>query len=121
MRGKTICKLFPAILFCGAVSAAPVAVRYTEGLIHGFLELSSMEGEPLAHGDLIQVSANNRVTTRLVFRFKDGSLRDESAVFAQRGSFQLLSYHLLQKGPSFSQPMEMSINNSTSEVTVHRS
>src|SRR5580700_8236813 len=107
MPGKIQCKLFPTIVICaalfppGVLPAAQVPVRYTEGLIHGFLELSSMEGEPLAHGDLMQVSANNRVTSRLVFKFKDGSLRDESAIFAQRGSFQLLSYHLVQKGPSF--------------------
>jgi hypothetical protein len=114
-----ICKLFQAMLLCAALlPAAPVAVRYTEGLIHGFLVLSSMEGEPLANGDLIQVSANNRVTTRLVLKFKDGSLRDESAVFSQRGSFQLLSYRLVQKGPSFQPPMEMSFNSSSAAVTV---
>jgi hypothetical protein len=118
MLGKMQCKLFLMMLFCAVLPAAPVAVRYTEGLIHGFLELSSMEGQPLAHGDLIQVAANNRVTTRLVFKFKDGSLRDESAVFSQRGTFQLLSYHLVQNGPSFQPPMEMSFNSSSAAVTV---
>jgi hypothetical protein len=109
--------LCAALLQPGVLPAAPVPVRYTEGLVHGFLRLSSMEGEPLAHGDLTQVSANNRVTTRLMFKFKDGSVRDETAVFSQRGSFQLLSYHLIQKGPSFQPPMEMSFNNA-SAVTV---
>ena len=79
-----------------------------------------MEGELLAHGDLTQVAANNRVTTRLLFKFKDGSVRDETAVFSQRGSFQLLSYHLIQKGPSFQPPVEMSFNNA-SAVTVRYS
>lgn len=118
MRGRIKASLFTAMLMGAAqLPAAPVPVRYTEGLIHGFLRLSSIEGEPLALGDLSQVAANNRVTTRLIFKFKDGSLRDETAVFSQRGAFQLLSYRLVQKGPSFQPPMEMAFKND-SAVTV---
>jgi hypothetical protein len=98
--------------------AAQVVVRHTEGLVHGFLLLSTLEGKPLAEGDVIQVSRGNRVTSNLVFRFKDGSLHDETAVFSQRGHFRLLSYHLVQKGPSFHSPMEVSINTSAGQVTV---
>jgi hypothetical protein len=65
-----------ALLQPATVPAAPVAVRHTEGLVHGFLLLSTMEGNPLAHGDLIQVSRGDRVTNHLVFRFKDGSVRE---------------------------------------------
>jgi hypothetical protein len=105
--------LQPAILH-----AASVAVRHTEGLVHGFLLLSTMEGNRLADGDLIQVSHGDRVTNHLVFRFKDGSVRDETAVFSQRGIFRLVSYHLLQKGPTFQYPMEISIDSSSGQVTV---
>ena len=59
--------------------------------------------------DRIQVSRGGRVTNHLVFRFKDGSVRDETAVFSQRGIFRLLSYHLLQKGPTSPYPIEVSI------------
>jgi hypothetical protein len=58
------------------------------------------------------------VTNHLVFRFKDGSVRDETAVFSQRGIFRLLSYHLLQKGPTFQYPMEVLIDSSSGQVTV---
>ena len=112
----------PRVLICTAfiqAIAAPVVVRHTEGLVHGFLVLSSMDGTPLAQGDLIQVAtANNQVTNHLVFRFKDGSVRDEIAVYSQRGSFRLLSYHLTQKGPAFEQRSEMSFDTSKGEVTV---
>ena len=119
MREKIMSKVFPLYLICAALlPAAPVPVRHTEGLLHGFLVLSTMEGEPLAQGDLTQVSANNRVTTRLAFKFKDGSMRDETAVFSQRGTFQLLTYHLVQKGPAFQPPMEMSFNGGSAAVTV---
>jgi hypothetical protein len=91
----------------GAMPAAPVAVRHTEGLVHGFLVLRTVAGDTLADGDLIQVARGDRVTSRLVFRFKDGSLHDETAVFSQRHNFRLLSDHLVQKGPAFQHPMEV--------------
>jgi hypothetical protein len=117
-------KSFAIMLTCAVLlqpaiaAAAPVPVRHAEGLIHGFLLLSTMEGNPLAHGDQTQVSRGDRVTNHLVFRFKDGSIRDETAVFSQRGTFRLLSYHLLQKGPTFQSPMEVSIVSSSGQVTV---
>jgi hypothetical protein len=69
----------------------PVAVRHAEGLVHGFLVLRTVAGETLADGDLIQVARSDQVTSRLVFRFKDGSVHDETAVFSQRRNFRLLS------------------------------
>jgi hypothetical protein len=99
--------------------AAPVAVRHPEGLVHGFLVLRTLEGDTLADGDLIQVAHGDRVTSRLVFHFKDGSIHDETAVFSQRRNFRLLSDHLVQKGPAFQHPIEVLIDGSTGQVTVH--
>jgi hypothetical protein len=98
--------------------AAPVAVRYKEGLIHGFLVLSTLDGNPIAEGDLVQIARGNRVTSQLVFRFKDGSRQEESTVFSQRGEFRLISYHLVQKGPAFKHATEESVTASTGQVTV---
>ena len=53
--------------------------------MRGFLVLSDLEGTPLAAGDLGQVVVGDRVTSRLVFRFKDGSLHDETVVFSFNG------------------------------------
>jgi hypothetical protein len=64
--------------------AEPVAVRYTEGLVHGFLVLRTLDGRAIADGDLDQVASGAQVTSRLTFRFRDGSLHDETAVFTQR-------------------------------------
>jgi hypothetical protein len=107
-----------AILLPVAPSAEPVAVRYVEGLVHGFLSLRSLDGKLLASGDLIQNAKGDRVTTRLVFRFKDGSSHDETAVFTQNGNFRLVSDHLVQKGPAFKQPMDMTIDRASGKVTV---
>src|SRR5436190_1138163 len=85
----------------GVLQGQPVAVRHTEGIVHGFLALRRLDGTSIADGDLIQRARGSRVTTRLVFRFKDGSVHDETAVFSERQRFRLLSDHLVQKGPAF--------------------
>ena len=107
-----------ALLWTSASSAEPVVVRHVEGLVHGFLSLRSPEGNVLATGDLIQGARGDRVTSRLVFHFKDGSMNDETSVFSQRGHFRLLRYNLIQKGPAFEQPLDMTIDGPTGHVTV---
>ena len=106
------------LLWTCVPSAEPVAVRHVEGLVHGFLSLRSPEGSVLAYGDLIQDVRGGRVTSRLVYRFKDGSLQDETAVFLQRGHFQLVTDHLVQKGPAFERPLDMRIDRTTGHVVV---
>ena len=59
------------------------------------------------------------MTGRLVFHFKDGSIHNETVVFPQRRNFRLLSDHLVQKGPAFQHPIEVLIDGSTGQVTVH--
>jgi hypothetical protein len=114
--------LFVAGLFgADALQAESVAVRHPEGLVRGFLFLRSLDGAVIANGDLMQSLRGDRVTSRLVFHFKDGSLQDETAVFTERRSFRLLSDHLVQRGPTFPHPMEVSIDATTGRVTVrHR-
>src|SRR5580765_6764623 len=98
--------------------AEPVTVRYAEGLVHGFLTLKSPDGALLASGDLIQRASGTRVTTQLVFHFKDGSTSNETAVFSQRGQFALITDHVIQKGPAFARPLEMTIDRPNGHVVV---
>jgi hypothetical protein len=100
--------LFIAALVSPA-AGGPVAVRYQEGVTHGFLTLRSTAGELLADGDLLQVVRGERVESRLVFRFRDGSVYDETAVYSQNKVFTLLSYRLQQRGPSFPDEMQISL------------
>src|SRR5258707_5391453 len=95
-----------------------VHVRHMEGLMHGFLALRTLDGKRLADGEMTQVPEGDRVTSRLIFRFKDGSVYDDTTIFSQRGAFRVLSDHLVQRGPSFKQPMETSIDASSGQVTV---
>lgn len=106
------------LIQAGVLSAEAVAVRHTEGLVHGFLVLRTLDGTILANGDLNQVARGERVTSKLTFRFKDGSLQEETAVYSQRGNFRLLSHHLLQKGPAFKRALDLATDGSTGQVTV---
>jgi hypothetical protein len=106
-----------ALACCATPSGEAVVVRHTEGIVHGFLALRTLDGTTIADGDLIQLAVGDRVTTRLVFHFKDGSLHDETAVYSQRGQFRLLSDHLVQKGSTFPQPLDMTVDG-RGEVTV---
>ena len=105
-------------LGAGALPSESVAVRHREGLVRGFLVLRSLDGVLLANGDLIQSARGDVVTSRLVFDFKDGSRQEETAIYSERGRFQLLSDHFIQRGPSFPQPLEVSIDAKNGRVTV---
>ena len=109
----------PSSCSSSPVLAEPVPVRFAEGIVHGFLSLRTADGALVANGDLIQVARGDRVTSRLVFHFKDGSLRDETSVFSQRQNFRLISNRLVQKGPTFPQPLDLRIDCATGQVTVH--
>jgi hypothetical protein len=110
--------IFSFVLGCASLSASPIAVRYREGILHGFVVLSTVDGNPLAEGDLTQIPQGNRITSHLVLRFKDGSLQEETATFSQRSYFRLLHYHLVQKGPAFQRATETSIDCASGQVTV---
>jgi len=110
--------ILASLLTAGALCAEQVPVRHPEGVARGFLVLRAQDGAALADGDLIQTSRGDRVTTRVVFHFKDGSIHDETVVFSQKERFRLISDHLVQKGPSFPHPIETSIDATTGLVTV---
>jgi hypothetical protein len=121
---KPLSRMFSATLIGALLSwitlahADPVPVRFAEGVTRGFLVLRTLQGADIAAGDLSQVVRGDRVSRRLLFRFKDGSIQDESVVFSQRGTFRLLSDHLIQKGASFPQPLDVTINTASGQVDV---
>lgn len=101
--------------------ALPVPVRFMEGVARGFPVLRGPDGERLAHGDLWQVPRGDRVESRMVFRFKDGSVYDERVVFSQNGVFTLHAYSLEQRGPSFPESLEVRVDRGTGRYHVrHR-
>src|SRR5207344_3554032 len=72
----------------------------------------------IASGDLLQVGRGGKVESRMVFRFKDGSLFDETVVFSQQRVFAMQSYHLVQRGPAFAEDTEISLQGASGKYYV---
>jgi hypothetical protein len=120
MRIAVLAALALAATVTGPVTtlAEPVAVRFTEGIGRGFPVLRDASGEKIAQGDLMQIARGDRVENRLTFRFRDGSLYDETVVYSQRDVFTLLSYRLVQRGPSFPETMDATVDRESGRFTV---
>ncbi len=88
------------------LEAGPIEVRFGEGTAHGLLLVRSVSGETVGHGDFLQTAHGDRVESRLILRFKDGSVHDEKVTFLQQRVFTMLSYQLLQRGLSFPETVE---------------
>ncbi len=111
--------LFATIISVAQVlSGNQIPVRYQEGVSHGYLVLRDLDGRKIADGENSQVASGTTVRSRLVFRFKDGSLYDDTTVFTERGKFRLVSDHSIEKGPSFKTQLESYIDARTGEVSV---
>jgi hypothetical protein len=80
---------------------------------------ATLRNETLAVGDVIQNSNGDRVTSQVIFRFKDGSVHGERVSYSQKRRFRMLEYRLSQKGPAFKTQTELFINGTSGEVTVH--
>ena len=116
-------RLLAAVLLAVVVHldgfADPVRMRYAEGTSHGFLSLHTMDGAQIGTGEQLETRRGSIVTNRLTFRFKDGSLDDDTTVFSVAGPLlRLISDHRIQKGPAFPKPMETMIDARTGQVSV---
>ena len=122
---ETIAGLLIVIWIAGLMStpaeATPVEARFPEGEAHGNLLVRSLAGETIGQGEMTQViKEGDLIENRLVFRFKDGSLQDEKVIFSQLGMFTLMSYRLVQHGPSFPEQLDIAIDRDTGEYTIKK-
>lgn len=119
MRPLSMVSLIISVLSISAsLLAAPIQVKYKEGVTHGFLILKTTDGTPIALGDSTEVVRGNEVISHLVYHFKDGSLQQEDLVFSQKSMFRLVTYHRIEKGPSFKNEEELSIDGRSGQVKV---
>ena len=77
-----------------------------------------MSGETVALGDLLQTSEGDRIESRMRFHFKDGSLYDETVTYSQQKVFTMVAYRLVQRGPSFPEALDVSLDRKTARYTV---
>jgi hypothetical protein len=100
-RARLVLVILVALLGFDAPAAAPVRVRFPEGTTRGFLAIRTPAGKLIGHGELRQRVRGDEIDSRLLLRFKDGSVHDEATTYSQRDVLRLESYTLTQRGPSF--------------------
>jgi hypothetical protein len=117
LRGVWFHILLLTVLLRAEVQGESIKVRHPQGSAHGFVVLKTLEGTRIATGDMTQVVHGDRVTSRLILHFRDGSVDDDVTVFSQRDVFRLISDHHIQRGPTFPKPTDVLINAVTGQIT----
>ena len=82
-----------------------------------FSRSKHLMGVTIATGESTQIVTKGRVTSRLIFRFKDGSVDEDVTVFTQEKVFRLVSDHHIQHGPSFPKPIDFVIDMPSGYLT----
>ena len=116
-----VCLAFFLCVLVGwsAACADPLRAIHQQGAVHAFLVVRDESGKVIGTGDELNMRAGNVWKGRLMLHFYDGSLDDETTVYTQHATLRLVSDHHVQKGPSFPQPMDMTIDMAKKSVTWH--
>ena len=94
-------------------------MKHKQGEVHAFLAVRNDDGKLLGYADELNVQAGRAWRSRLTIRFLDGSLSDETTLYTQGASLHLLTDHLIQKGPSFPKPADLTIDTAKGQVSYH--
>jgi len=98
------------VIFSNPALADTVRARHPQGWAHGFVDVTTLEGQRIAVGDLLQRVNKGAVTSRLLLNFFDGSVDDETTVYRQDRFLRLLTDHHVQHGPSFPKSTDVLID-----------
>lgn len=107
--------IFPVV---SLAQPQPVPVHKVQGTSHAFLVLRSESGDVLGYGELLQLIHGDRVSSRLTYHFRDGSIDDDTTVFSQRTTLHFIRDHHTQRGPFFSKSSDCLVEEN-GNVTVH--
>jgi hypothetical protein len=77
--------------------------------MRGFVVVRSETGAPIGHGEYSELAVGDRVTVRFAMKFRDGSVDEETAVYAQRNVMQFVSDHHIQRGAMFKNAIDSTI------------
>jgi hypothetical protein len=108
---------FLAITLSTAATAEPISVRHIQRPMHRCMVARSEAGKIIASGEFSQVVQGDEVTMRLIYKFVDGSIDDETTTYRQQGTFRLVRNHHIQKGPFFVKPVDFTVEAATDIAT----
>ena len=110
-----LCSLFVLGSACGEV----IPVKHQQGSVHALLLILDANGKVTGVADCTNVARGKTWVSRLTMRFRDGSLDDDTTVYTQSPSLHVISDHHIQKGPSFPNPIDTTVDTASGNVTYH--
>jgi hypothetical protein len=108
---------FLALVLTSAASAERISVKNIQSPMHRFMSARAEDGKTIASGEFTQVVQGDEVTMRMIYRFVDGSIDDETTTYRQQGTFRLVRNHHVQKGPFFARPVDFMVEAATGIAT----
>ena len=116
-RSNLFVAAFLAITLSTAAPAEPISVKHIQLPRHEFMVARSETGKVIATGEFTQMVQGDDVTMRMIYRFSDGSIDDETTTYRQQGMFQLVRNHHIEKGPFFAKPVDFAVDAATGIAT----
>ena len=116
-RNDFLLAAFSVITLGTAARAEPISVRHIQRPMHRFMVARSETGKVIATGEFTQMVQGDDVTMRMIYRFSDGSIDDETTTYRQQGMFQLVRNHHIEKGPFFAKPVDFAVDAATGIAT----
>jgi hypothetical protein len=116
-RSNFFVAAFLVIIWATAAPAEPIPVRHIQRPMHRFMVARSEAGKIIANGEFSQLVQGDEVTMRLIYRFVDGSIDDETTTYRQQGTFRLVRNHHIQNGPFFVKPVDFTVEAATGIAT----
>jgi len=117
VRSNVFVTAFLVTTLATAALAEPISVRHIQRPMHRFMAARSETGKIIATGEFTQVVQGDEVTMRMIYKFVDGSIDDETTTYRQQGTFRLVRNHHIQKGPFFTKPIDFTVEAATGTVT----
>jgi hypothetical protein len=117
-RSTLLAAAFLPLTLASAAPAQQIPVKHIQLPRHEFMVARSETGQNLARVEFTETVQGDEVTMRLTYHFLDGSLDDETTIYRQQGTFQLLRNHHVQQGPFFLKPVDFTVDAATGTATT---
>src|SRR6202034_424535 len=98
--------------------AEQISVKHIQYPMHRLMMARLETGKIIASGEFSQVVQGDEVTMRMIYRFVDGSIDDETTTYRQQGTFRLVRNHHIEKGPFFAKPTDFALEAATGTATT---
>jgi hypothetical protein len=117
-RSNFLVAAFLAIMLGTAARAEQISVKHIQLPMHRLMVARLKSGKIIANGEFTQVVQGDEVSMRMIYRFVDGSIDDETTTYMQHGTFRFVRNHHIEKGPFFTKPVDFSVEAATGIATT---